>query len=71
MAAPARGSALFLAAVVVLPVLLATGAPVSAAPAPYACAQEDGSGAGQRFPCYWDAAARGNHHGASFVLTGA
>lgn len=32
------------------------------------CANEDGSGADQEFPCVWDAATRGNGKGTSFWL---
>lgn len=35
-----------------------------------ACTEEDGSYAGQQFPCVWDAAAHGNGEGISYVLTG-
>lgn len=32
------------------------------------CTQEDGSDAGQVFPCHWDAALMGNGQGVSFVM---
>ena len=44
--------------------------PVTPAPMPH-CANEDGSGAGQAFPCQWDGATDGNGTGDSYVLTGA
>lgn len=41
---------------------------VLASPAPMpACTEEDGSGAGQMLPCYWDAT-HGNGKGQSFVI---
>lgn len=41
----------------------------SPAPAYAVCADEDGSGPGQAFPCYWDATRQGNGLGESYVLT--
>jgi hypothetical protein len=41
----------------------------SVAPEMPHCAQEDGSGAGQVFPCQWDGAVDGNGIGNSYVLT--
>jgi hypothetical protein len=35
-----------------------------------ACTEEDGSYAGQQFPCVWDSSAHGNGVGISYVLTG-
>lgn len=40
------------------------------APAYAVCADEDGSGPGQVFPCRWDATQQGNGMGDSYVLTG-
>lgn len=62
--AVAGGAAIVLTAVVIGPPTVA-GHP---APAYVACDQEDGSTPGQAFPCYWDAAHRGNGVGQAYVL---
>lgn len=36
----------------------------------YPCQQEDGSGAGQQFPCYWDATYQGNGRGETYFILG-
>ena len=42
----------------------------TAVPAPLAaCLVEDGSTAGQTFPCRWDATVQGNGRGESYTLT--
>lgn len=51
---------------------IAAAALIAAAAAPTVptvppCIEEDGSG---QTVCYWDASARGNHAGASYVLIG-
>ena len=34
------------------------------------CMSEDGSGAGQQYPCYWDGKRMGNGKGSSYFILG-